>query len=205
VTEGGCRHLQSLALRSSLLALALVVAIGVGGGVTSAPSGAGVMLVSTNPGRTVPVNATGPCPALGKARDVSNERDLLSAHLLPPRPQFGTICWYRSMPGHPYAWIHRSLVNYRTATALAGAIAVLDTARPSGVFNCPAEFADAAVLAFGYLNGESVDLWFSDSGCQTLDNGVLTAYSYGPGAAAFGRYSSLALGLLPPALRGNGT
>jgi hypothetical protein len=182
-----------------------VVAIAVSGGVTSAPSGAGVLLGSTDPGATVHVDATGPCPSLGKARDVSNQRDLVSGHLLPPRPQFGTICWYRSMPGRPYAWIHRSLVNYRTATALAGAIADLDTARPSGVFNCPAEFADAAVLAFGYLNGKSVDLWFSDSGCQTLDNGVITAYGYGPGAAAFVRYSSLALSLLPPALRGNGT
>jgi hypothetical protein len=200
ITAKRRRRPKMFALCSSLL---LALAIGVGAGISSASTAAGVLLDSTDPGATVHVDATGPCPStLGNARDVSNEANALGAHLLPSHPQFGIICWYRSTPGLPYAWVHRSLVNYPTAIALAGAIDGLDTARPSGVFHCPPAFADAAVLAFGYLKNESVDLWFADSGCETLNNSVLTAYGYGPGAATFARYSSLALGLLPLDLGG---
>lgn len=195
-----------------LLALAVGVVIGIGVGVESAAPPGPAPIASTDPGATVHVAATGPCPfSLATSRDVKNAPNGIEPQpspqpsLMPPNPQFGTICWYRSAPHHPNALVHTSLLNYRSATALGKAIAALDLARPSGVFNCPDAFGDTAVLAFGYPNGASVDLWYTESGCQTLDNGTLTGYGYGPGAVAFARFSSVALGLLPVGLGGNGT
>lgn len=87
-----------------LLNLTLAVVIGVGVAVESASSPAKTPPGSTRPGATIHVAATGPCPSsLGEARDVRNAPDGLEARLLPAGALFGTICWYRSSPGRPYA------------------------------------------------------------------------------------------------------
>lgn len=119
----------------------------------------------------------GPCPkSIRDFNDVANTEDSLRSHLLPPGALFGIICRYITVPKRtPYKLYRRSLINGRTAAAFEDAINNIQTERPEEIVSCPAKFIEATVLAFGYLDGHFVDLWYEDSGCQTLDNGYLEA------------------------------
>jgi hypothetical protein len=66
-------------------------------------------------------------------------------------------------------------MNARTAANVAMDVNAMSTARPTAVAHCPAQLATVTVLSFGYSADRSVELWYSDSGCQTLDNGFLEA------------------------------
>ena len=60
--------------------------------------------------------------------------------------------------------------------AVREAINKIDLSAPKGTFNCPAAFDSATIMAFRFGSSDDVDLWYSDSGCQTLDNGRLGAF-----------------------------
>jgi hypothetical protein len=113
------------------------------------------------------------------------------------------ICWYGAPASSDEVLIHTSLVNGRTARALSAAIDRLRTAVPSGQTHCPVASSREAVIAFGMGNGSVIDLWYNDTGCQTLDNGRLRAFETGDPAFSE-TFIPLVLGLLPPALRGGG-
>jgi hypothetical protein len=62
---------------------------------------------------------------------------------------------------------------------LASVIDSISTAAPHGVNSCPADFGSASIIAFSYADTPDVNVWFSDSGCKTLDNGVIGAFELG--------------------------
>jgi hypothetical protein len=69
-------------------------------------------------------------------------------------------------------------------------MALLKLGKPKGVYHCPAQLHSVTLLAFGYSTRRAVDLWYNDSGCQTLDNGTITAWQVAS-SVDFGRFVRL--------------
>lgn len=59
---------------------------------------------------------------------------------------------------------------------LAAVIDSISTAVPTGSSSCPNDSESTSVIAFAYSDGATVELWYRDSGCQTLDNGHIQAF-----------------------------
>jgi hypothetical protein len=110
---------------------------------------------------------------LGGTQDVVNSDT--GDELVPPAPVGGLICRYSS-DRSLYAAVD---VATSDAVRLAVVIDAISTAVPQGSFHCPAADDSASIIAFAYADRADVDLWFSDSGCQTLDNGRIRAYESG--------------------------
>lgn len=100
--------------------------------------------------------------------------------MVPPNPTAGLICRYAppssfeqtsEVRGSLYAQLRLTRAQ---AVQLAGVIDAMSTAVPPNA-HCPAEILSASIIAFAYANAPDVDLWFKDSGCQTLDNGRMSA------------------------------
>lgn len=126
---------------------------------------------------TVRVPARGPCPpSVQGYSDVANNGQDLRSRLLPAGALFGLICRYGQGPGATaFTLIRSALVNGRTALIFEQVISKISTKKSAGVAACPAQFATVTVLAFGFSRRADIDLWYNDSGCQTLDNGFLEA------------------------------
>lgn len=119
------------------------------------------------------VAASGSCPtALGAARDVP-DHSAGSAKLLPESgaPSTALICSYRNR-----ALAAQTRLGADDARELASVVNKIDLAKPKGNFNCPAMFDSVIIIAFRFGHTDDVDLWWSDSGCQTLDNGRLGGF-----------------------------
>jgi hypothetical protein len=124
------------------------------------------------------------CPAeLAGAQDVANS--YTGDELVPPGPDSALICRYwsrfpetpaKKVPGSLYASV---VLATSDAVHLATVIDAISTAAPKGTFHCPADLGSASVIAFAYAGRADVDLWFSDSGCATLDNGRIAASENG--------------------------
>jgi hypothetical protein len=70
---------------------------------------------------------------------------------------------------------HR-LLTAAQAIALANQARALRTGSSgSGEINCPADDEQATVIAFAFPQGD-VDLWWWTTGCQSVDNGSITAF-----------------------------
>lgn len=141
----------------------------------------------TRGGPTVQILASGSCPqSLGAARDVRNHGAWRLTELVPTSPSSGLICRYSasaigpatSPAAQPALYRHVRL-DRAQAASLARLIAKVSTKAPTGVTACPADFNTATVIAFGYGNGVGANLWYSDTGCQTLDNGSIGASETG--------------------------
>lgn len=110
---------------------------------------------------------------------------------------FGRLCRYGERAGSgPFVRLSAKVLNGRTALLFQEAIGVLKTAKPIGVYACPAAFRSVTLLAFGYAARPTVDLWYNDSGCQTLDNGYVKAWSV-VDSVAFARFAALVSSLAP--------
>lgn len=112
-------------------------------------------------------------------RSVLGGQDVVNSYtgdeLVAPGPVGGLICRYSS---------NRSLyasvdLATRDAVRLSVVIDAISTATPQGTFHCPAAVDSASIIAFAYAGRADVDLWFNDSGCETLDNGRIRAYESG--------------------------
>jgi hypothetical protein len=122
---------------------------------------------------------------LAEAKDVSNTGVGLDKILTPPSPESGLIC--RFGPAYTNSRMtvaggtlyRRRWVDMNTARHLASVIDSISTAGPQGVTSCPSTDFSATIIAFAYRDAPDVDLWFSDSGCRTLDNGLIGAFENG--------------------------
>lgn len=126
--------------------------------------------------------STDSCPrSLGPARDARNHGAWRLAKLVPASPAHSLICRYAA-PLTPAATVQPQPSLYRQvrlgrdrASTLAKLIDLVSTKPPSGISSCPAAFNTATVIAFWYAHGMQADIWYSDTGCQTLDNGAIAA------------------------------
>lgn len=153
-------------------------------------------------GHLIRVLGTGACPtSLGSAHDVRNFGSWPAMELAPPGPVGGLICRYAAPFTQPTVappTLYRQVRLTETEAATLGvAVDELSTAHPTGSTSCPAAFDTASVIVLFYRTGQAADLWFSDTGCQTLDNGSLSAFE--PGDPAFYlRFDSLIDSLAAP-------
>jgi len=159
-------------------------------------SGCGSASLVTGVSSPVRLLASHPCPVtLGATDGVSNPE--IGDELVAPNPTSGLICRYAPPspfnedfdldPGTLYAqaWLTRS-----QAVHLAAIIATISTAVPAGAAACPADFDSSSVIVFAYPGAADIDLWFHDTGCQTLDNGRVKAFEVG-NVNFFGPFDSL--------------
>ncbi len=131
--------------------------------------------------------SSGCSASLGGAKDVVNS--YTGDEMVPPDPQSGMICRYRaglSKPGEtgaPGSLYTSVALDTDVAVHLATVVDAISTAAPQGTVACPSDDESASIIAFAYSSRSDVDLWFSDSGCQTLDNGRIAASE--PGNPSF--------------------
>jgi hypothetical protein len=148
--------------------------------------------ISNTPWKIVPrqpqiyVQASPGCPTtVAGAEDVTNTGAGLGKQLVSLNPQSGLVCRF----GPAYAngqmtvaagtlYRHRQL-DMKTARHLASIIDSISTAAPTGISSCPSADGSASIIVFSYQDAPDVDLWFSDSGCRTLDNGLIGAFEPG--------------------------
>jgi hypothetical protein len=126
---------------------------------------------------TVSVQASKGCPSsMGKVRDVRNAKGS-DQHLVPidAHPINGLICIYggplqRSAPA-------RQIVLSRAAAVRLSAVLskVSLQAPPSGPVNCPAATGGFAIISLASTGSQDVNIWWTMTGCQTLDNGTVGA------------------------------
>ena len=95
------------------------------------------------------------------------------------------ICRYRAAlaqpgatgsPGSLYSGVE---LDTSVAVHLATVIDSISLAPPQGTTACPSDDESASIIAFSYTNRVDISLWFSDSGCETLDNGRIAANETG--------------------------
>ena len=104
---------------------------------------------------------------------------------MPANPQAGLICRF----GPAYVngqtsvaagtFYRQRQLDTKTAKHLASVIDGISTAAPQGVTSCPSGSDSASIIVFTYKDASDVNLWFSDSGCRTLDNGLIGAFEPG--------------------------
>ena len=132
----------------------------------------------------VRIEVAGGCPRnLGQAHDVANRPDQLASRLVPDglAPINGIVCEYVGSPSMaaPVRTIlaRQFALSGGDAARLATALRHVSLAPPHGEFACPNQRCGAdAVIALGYRTGRTVDLWYSWTGCQTIDNGYVLAF-----------------------------
>jgi len=159
-------------------------------------SGCASSTVSASPWRITPrqpqihVQVSSGCPAtLAQAQDVKNAGVALDKKLIPLNPQSGQICRFGPSYANGQANVAAGTLyrarqlDLSTARRLASVIDSISTAAPQGVTSCPADIGSASIIAFSYADIPDVDVWYSDSGCRTLDNGLIGAFE--PGNPSF--------------------
>jgi hypothetical protein len=164
------------------LAMALVAApfSGATAGAIAAPAvvrsaNASVWHVSRSPKLRVKVAAG--CP-----RRVPTDQDVVNTFpgppLVPSSPTAGLVCRYYGSPRSGQLG-RQTHLDAAQAGALVNVVRKLDLAPPATDAHCPMDNRAFAVVGFSYHGRADVGLWYSTSGCQTLDNGVIGAAEVG--------------------------
>ena len=104
--------------------------------------------------------------------------------LLPDHPVAGLVCWYQTDYGLPSSNTSKlashTHLDRGQAQQLATAIRGLDLGRPVGASSCPSSnIVTFALIGFSYPSRRDVSLKYSATGCQTLDNGRISAFEIG--------------------------
>jgi hypothetical protein len=139
------------------------------------------------------VALAGGCPAsLTGVQDVSNPGASVGGQLAPTGPQGGLICRFHfesvasgtgavatTSSSDSLIVYGQTVLTGQQATRLVGAIDAVSLDAPQGVRVCPNDLGSASIIVFGYTRGPDIDLWYHDSGCKALDNGVIGAFEGG--------------------------
>jgi hypothetical protein len=136
------------------------------------PAGAATNVWHVSHSPKIRVSVARVCPTTVKGyQDVVNT--FAGPPLVPAAPRAGLVCWY------PRAGAKLAKTTHLTkaeAVKLATAVRKLSLKPPTAVFHCPADFGSVGLIALSYNGRGPVGLWYSDSGCQTLDNGRLGSF-----------------------------
>lgn len=123
----------------------------------------------------VRVSVAGGCPStLKHYQDVVNT--FAGPPLVPAGPQAGLVCWYPRAGAKLAKTTHLSRAK---AAELATAVRKLSLKPPTETFHCPADFGSVGLIGLSYAGRSDVGLWYSYSGCQTLDNGRIGSFQGG--------------------------
>jgi hypothetical protein len=121
--------------------------------------------------------ATG-CPhRLDRFGDVRADGPDLGDALAPSEPaRAGVVCSYRSLQRSAAALSASVRLGPAEARVLGGALARVDLKDAPDETSCPADTGRFAVIVLAYSGRPDVDVRYQDSGCRTLDNGVVSAW-----------------------------
>jgi hypothetical protein len=122
-------------------------------------------------GAAVRVLAKEGCPkTVAGYRDVTNMKNARGSTLLPTAQPTGVLlCGYGSQ-GTEFKG--QRTFTAAQATSLADVINRIHLGRDTGIHSCPPERSSATIFVFTYDGEPDVDLWWHDSGCQSLTNGI---------------------------------
>jgi hypothetical protein len=101
---------------------------------------------------------------------------------LPQSEGAGLVCQYASsqnLKAPTTTVLARSTpLTQQSAARLAQPLGNVSVKAPTGKFECPAYLVGSiTIIALSYRGlGADVDLWYSTSGCQTIDNGHVEAF-----------------------------
>jgi hypothetical protein len=164
------------------------------------------------------------CPATipWAVTDVENPADpALMKALAPTGATSGLICRYATdnqmyfSPGAntdvdtpapmPVPNLRASAVLTSTqATSLSALVAATSIAPATGSYSCPEQDpGHEVVMVFGYPSRPDVDLWYSDTGCQGIDNGDVLGFQ--GGSESFATMQDAVDGLAPRPSEGPAT
>jgi hypothetical protein len=179
---------------------------------------------SAPPGQHLRVTVAQGCPATMPfaVTDVENPADqALTKALAPAGATSGLICRYATdntmyfSPGAntdvdtpapmPVPNLRASAtLTPAQAASLSTLVAVTSIAPVVGTYSCPSgEFGHEALIVLGYPSRSDVDLWYSDTGCQGVDNGLVLGFE--GGSASFANLQSAIDALVPPPSEGPAT
>jgi hypothetical protein len=120
---------------------------------------------------TIHISVSSACPVtLGNARDVKNTGSGLTTTIVPGTPTDALVCRYTSRLER------QTRLDESQSRQLGTAIDRVSTAPPHGSYSCPAIIIGNVIIVFSIPGRADVDIWWTDSGCQTLDNGVIGAF-----------------------------
>lgn len=129
----------------------------------------------------VPVMAA--CPSTTAARGATGRDPVPSGTLLPARlPVTGAlVCDYRlrdePTSASGLALVREVRLDARSAARLAAAAAGVQVQKaPAGPTSCPADTGGLRLVALTVSRSSAVDLWWADTGCQTISRGAAVAH-----------------------------
>ena len=159
----------------------------------SAPIAAGV----PNGGRAIQITVAGGCPSPVAPIGVKNSGGGRDSHLVPSEaPSAGLVCSYTSSTNgtndetqanlHTSGSIPLSKSAARTLSVAIQKIRLVSHANGK----CPNETGSTSVIIFSYPDRSDFELRYLTSGCQTLDNGTISAGQYN-NSSFYGRFASV--------------
>jgi hypothetical protein len=102
-------------------------------------------------------------------------------------------------PAAPPILQAQAVLTRAQAEAVSLAAYTQSTVHPRGTFHCPPEMLGSVIIvALSYPTGADEDVWWSDTGCQSADNGHVQVYFYGAGLSG-GDFSGAVEKVLPSA------
>jgi hypothetical protein len=117
-------------------------------------------------------------------------------HLVPvgAHPISGLICVYGD-PLQPSAPVRQVALNEAAASRLSAALSQVSLqAPPSSPVNCPNDTGGLAIISLAFAGSQDVDVWWTMTGCQSLDNGLIGATQIAN--KSFVRFSNAISGLV---------
>lgn len=132
---------------------------------------------------------------MGKARDVPNTEGT-NQHLVPigAHPTMGLICIYGG-PLKRSAPARQIVLNQAAALRLSAALSKVSLqAPPPGPVNCPEATGGFAIISLASTGSQDINIWWTMTGCQTLDNGTVGATQIAN--KSFDRFSNTIAGLI---------
>lgn len=123
------------------------------------------------------VTVPGGCLAtLGKAQDVQNTGAGLGGALVPKglTARAGLVCRYGGYHTSPHG-ARSTRLDGRQAARLSAGLSRVRLGTFNGDVSCPNDTGAVATIALAYRGHDDVDLWYAASGCQSIDNGHVTA------------------------------
>jgi hypothetical protein len=90
------------------------------------------------------------------------------------------------------------------AASVSMSAAAVSIAPAVGSYSCPEEYpGHVALVVLGYATRADVDLWYSDTGCQGVDNGYVLGFQ--GGSESFGNFQDAVDGLVATPSEGPAT
>ena len=107
---------------------------------------------------------------------MSNSGPGLASSLLPGTPTGGRLCLYTTAKKPDSVRLKQVSLNQKEAVDLANTVDGVNLYTAGQGPDCPANIGGStAILVFQIPGRSAIDLWYTEGGCATLDNGVIVA------------------------------